>query len=48
MNFPTGLLYAAYKYVSHHKDDIIDFAKDAADTAVETAKDVVEAITESI
>lgn len=35
MNFPTSLVVAAYKYVSHHKDDIIDFVKDAAEKAIE-------------
>lgn len=39
--------YGAYKYVCHHKDDIIDFAKDAVDTAVEAAKKAIEVITDA-
>ena len=41
------LVVAVCKFINDHKDDIIDFAKDAADTAVEAGKKVIEVITEA-
>ena len=44
MNVPTALAVAAYKFVSQHKDEVIDGMKDALNTVVDVVAETVDKV----